>query len=78
MGGDKGDREGGNTEAKCPLCSMVSCRELLVQGQSRLPDSSLGEKITQNKGEPGNNHKSTSSDNLSCSIMMRKGASGLQ
>lgn len=28
--GDKGDRERGNTEAKCPLCSMVSCRELLV------------------------------------------------
>lgn len=60
-GGDKGDREGGKTAAKCPLCSLVSCRELLVQGRSRLPGGSLGEMITQNKGEKGNNHKSTSS-----------------
>lgn len=64
----------GNTEAKCLLCSMVSCRELLVQGQSGLPGSSLAEKITQNKGEMGNNHKSTSSDNLACCTLMRKGA----
>lgn len=74
----KGYRDGGSSEAKCPLCSMVSCRELLVKGQSGLPGSSLREKITQNKGEKGNNHKSTSSDNLACFILMRKGASELQ
>lgn len=50
----------GNTEAKCPLCSMVSCRERLVQGQSGFLGSSLG----QNKGEKGNDHKSTSSERL--------------
>lgn len=77
-GGDKGDGEGGTTEAKCPLCSMVSCRELLVSGQSGLPGSSLVVKITQNKGEKGNNHKSTSSDNLAGCVLMRKGALGLQ
>ena len=71
-GGDKGDREGGTTEAKCPLCSMVSCREPLVSGQSGLPGSSLAVKITQNKGEKGNNHKSTSSDNSAGCILMRK------
>lgn len=56
---------GGKTVAKCPLCSMVSCRALLVQGQSRLLGQHSGGKITLNKGEKGNTHKSNSSDNLS-------------
>lgn len=39
-GGVKGAWEGGAAKVKCPLCSLVSCRELLVQGQSgQLPDS---------------------------------------
>ncbi len=51
-GGIKGTGREGKTEAKCPLCSVVSCRELLVQGQSGLPGSSLAEKDnTEQRGE---------------------------
>lgn len=66
---------GTNTEAKWLLCSMVSCRDPLVQGQS---GCSLGEEITQNKGETGNNHKSTSSDILARCILTEDGVFGRQ
>lgn len=50
--GQAGWGRGAATEIKCLLCSMVSCRELLVPGQSELPGSSLGENDnTEQRGE---------------------------
>lgn len=63
MGEIKGTGRAAASGAKWPLCLTVSCRELLVQGQSRLPGTPPEER-EENKEETGSNHKSTSSDYL--------------
>lgn len=65
MGEMKGTGEGGGVQPELngSLCSMVSCREILVQGQSGCQAALWGSDI-RTKRRWGNTYKSTSSDNL--------------